>query len=87
MQMDKASIVGDAVTYVQDLQRHAKKLRAEIEGLESSKMGNHSTLKATFENEDQKAKFNIARDHYKKPNILMKIFQVLDDQQKEDCKK
>lgn len=32
--MDKASIVGDAVLYVQDLQMQAKKLRAEIAGLE-----------------------------------------------------
>ncbi|XP_068641855.1 transcription factor FER-LIKE IRON DEFICIENCY-INDUCED TRANSCRIPTION FACTOR-like [Aristolochia californica] len=32
--MDKASIVGDAVEYMKDLQKQAKKLRAEIEGLE-----------------------------------------------------
>lgn len=34
--MDKASIVGDAVLYVQDLQIQAKKLKAEIAGLEAS---------------------------------------------------
>ncbi|RVW54206.1 Transcription factor FER-like IRON DEFICIENCY-INDUCED TRANSCRIPTION FACTOR [Vitis vinifera] len=34
--MDKASIVGDAVLYVQQLQMQAKKLKAEIAGLESS---------------------------------------------------
>ncbi|PQQ14079.1 transcription factor FER-LIKE IRON DEFICIENCY-INDUCED TRANSCRIPTION FACTOR isoform X1 [Prunus yedoensis var. nudiflora] len=34
--MDKASIVGDAVLYVQDLQKQAKKLKAEIESLEAS---------------------------------------------------
>ncbi|XP_057527150.1 transcription factor FER-LIKE IRON DEFICIENCY-INDUCED TRANSCRIPTION FACTOR [Amaranthus tricolor] len=34
--MDKASIVGDAVLYVQDLQMQAKKLKSQIEGLESS---------------------------------------------------
>ena len=34
--MDKASIVGDAVLYVQQLQIQAKKLKAEIAGLESS---------------------------------------------------
>lgn len=33
--MDKASIVGDAVLYVEGLQMQAKKLRAEIAGLES----------------------------------------------------
>lgn len=35
-QMDKASIIGDAVLYVQDLQAQAKKLKAEIAGLEAS---------------------------------------------------
>ncbi|KAL8153736.1 hypothetical protein V2J09_011496 [Rumex salicifolius] len=34
--MDKASIVGDAVLYVQDLQMQAKKLKVEITELESS---------------------------------------------------
>ncbi|XP_024031455.1 transcription factor FER-LIKE IRON DEFICIENCY-INDUCED TRANSCRIPTION FACTOR [Morus notabilis] len=34
--MDKASIVGDAVLYVQELQTQAKKLKAEIESLEAS---------------------------------------------------
>lgn len=35
-QMDKASIVGDAVLYVQELQTQAKKLKAEIASLEAS---------------------------------------------------
>ena len=34
--MDKASIIGDAILYVQDLQMQAKKLKAEIAGLEAS---------------------------------------------------
>lgn len=34
--MDKASIVGDAVLYVQELQIQAKKLKAEIAGLEAT---------------------------------------------------
>lgn len=34
--MDKASIVGDAVLYVKELQMQAKKLKAEISVLESS---------------------------------------------------
>ncbi|XP_030505624.2 transcription factor FER-LIKE IRON DEFICIENCY-INDUCED TRANSCRIPTION FACTOR [Cannabis sativa] len=34
--MDKASIVGDAVLYVQDLQTQSKKLKAEIASLEAS---------------------------------------------------
>ncbi|XP_050227967.1 transcription factor FER-LIKE IRON DEFICIENCY-INDUCED TRANSCRIPTION FACTOR [Mercurialis annua] len=33
--MDKASIIGDAISYVQDLQMQAKKLKTEISGLES----------------------------------------------------
>lgn len=36
MKMDKASIIADAVVYVQDLQRQAKKLAEEIMLLESS---------------------------------------------------
>lgn len=39
LQMDKASIVGDAVLYVQELQMKAKKLKAEIAGLEASLAG------------------------------------------------
>ncbi|XP_065866389.1 transcription factor FER-LIKE IRON DEFICIENCY-INDUCED TRANSCRIPTION FACTOR [Euphorbia lathyris] len=34
--MDKASIIGDAVLYVQELQMQAKKLKSEILGLETS---------------------------------------------------
>lgn len=34
--MDKASIVGDAVLYVQDLQMQAKKLKSDISRIESS---------------------------------------------------
>ncbi|CAN6566101.1 unnamed protein product [Malus baccata var. baccata] len=39
--MDKASIVRDAVLYVQDLQMHAKKLNAEIANLEASLAGGY----------------------------------------------
>ena len=39
MQMDKASIVGDAALYVQELQMQAKKLKAEVASLESSLTG------------------------------------------------
>jgi len=34
--MDKASIIGDAVAYVHDLQAQARKLKAEVAGLEAS---------------------------------------------------
>ncbi|KAL4284920.1 hypothetical protein GQ457_16G016060 [Hibiscus cannabinus] len=37
--MDKASIIGDVVLYVQDLQMKAKKLKGEIVGLEASVAG------------------------------------------------
>lgn len=39
VQMDKASIIGDAVQYVQELQMQAKKLKTEISGLEASLAG------------------------------------------------
>ncbi|CAN0916482.1 Transcription factor FER-LIKE IRON DEFICIENCY-INDUCED TRANSCRIPTION FACTOR [Linum grandiflorum] len=38
--MDKASIIGDAVSYVQDLQLRSKKLQSEIAGLEASLVAN-----------------------------------------------
>ncbi|KAE8734854.1 hypothetical protein F3Y22_tig00000715pilonHSYRG00393 [Hibiscus syriacus] len=41
--MDKASIIGDAVLYVQDLQTQAKKLKAEIAGLEATLAGSEGT--------------------------------------------
>jgi len=34
--MDKASIIGDAVSYMHELQSQAKKLKAEVAGLEAS---------------------------------------------------
>lgn len=37
--MDKASIVRDAVVYVQELKMQAKKLKDEIIGLETSLLG------------------------------------------------
>ncbi|KAK3205894.1 hypothetical protein Dsin_019940 [Dipteronia sinensis] len=42
--MDKASIVGDAVLYVQNLQGQARKLKAEIASLESSVLTDHDPL-------------------------------------------
>lgn len=39
MQMDKASIVGDAVLYIEDMQMQANKLKAEIADLEASLSG------------------------------------------------
>ncbi|KAJ7947886.1 FER-like iron deficiency-induced transcription factor [Quillaja saponaria] len=45
--MDKASIVGDAVLYVKDLQAQAKKLKAEIAGLEASVLGSEKYPRIT----------------------------------------
>lgn len=39
MQMDKASIIGDAILYLEDLQMQAKKLKAEVADLEASLSG------------------------------------------------
>ncbi|KAL8153723.1 hypothetical protein V2J09_011483 [Rumex salicifolius] len=72
--MDKASIVGDAVLYVQDLQMQAKKLKAEITELESSmKDGNRGRAFV----EDSKRN-PIARVLVPAPKIITQIdvFQV-----------
>lgn len=48
--MDKASIVGDAILYVKNLQMQAKKLKTEIESLEGlyqESTGNPKKNKAT----------------------------------------
>lgn len=37
LQMDKASIIADAVVYVKDLQAHARKLREEVAALEEAR--------------------------------------------------
>lgn len=39
VQMDKASIIGDAVSYLQELQMQVRKLKAEIASLEYSMAG------------------------------------------------
>ncbi|KAL6199845.1 hypothetical protein ACLB2K_029627 [Fragaria x ananassa] len=45
--MDKASIIRDAVMYVQDLQKQAKKLKGEISGLEASLEGSRDIQGST----------------------------------------
>ncbi|KAK6141984.1 hypothetical protein DH2020_020749 [Rehmannia glutinosa] len=66
--MDKASIVGDAVLYVQDLQMQAKKLKSEIAGLESSLNGGGDKFRNT-----QNAKKMNATSFYP---IIKKIFKM-----------
>ncbi|KAL5832775.1 hypothetical protein ACOSQ3_016449 [Xanthoceras sorbifolium] len=48
--MDKASIVGDAVLYVQNLQTKAKKLKAEIASLEASLAANSERHQESTQN-------------------------------------
>ncbi|OMO84383.1 Cation/H+ exchanger [Corchorus capsularis] len=64
--MDKASIIGDAVLYVQDLQMQAKKLKAEISGLEASLAGSERY---------QESMNNPAKIRVNHP-ICKKIFQL-----------
>lgn len=47
--MDKASIIGDAVLYVQNLQGQAKKLKAEIAEFEASLAANPGLHQQTTE--------------------------------------
>lgn len=70
VQMDKASIVGDAVLYVQDLQMKAKKLKTEIADLEASLTG--------AERQDQESTGNTkkTRVRSKKNPTCKKIMQV-----------
>lgn len=49
--MDKASIVGDAISYIQDLQKEVKDIQAEIEGLRSN-VGHHNDSPPSPERED-----------------------------------
>nr|WKE35126.1 basic helix-loop-helix family protein [Rosa persica] len=59
--MDKASIVGDAVLYVQDLQKHAKKLEAEISCIEASIEGSGGKQAGSTQNP---TKSKIVVDNY-----------------------
>lgn len=69
--MDKASIVGDAVRYVKELQTQAKMLRDEIEGLEASYQA--SSTNNNFNNNAFNFKFNQPIPK----NILQVIFIIL----------
>ncbi|OMO90395.1 hypothetical protein COLO4_19192 [Corchorus olitorius] len=64
--MDKASIIGDAVLYVQDLQMQSRKLKAEISGLEASLAGSERY---------QESMNNPAKVRVNHP-ICKKIFQL-----------
>ncbi|GMY15934.1 transcription factor FER-LIKE IRON DEFICIENCY-INDUCED TRANSCRIPTION FACTOR [Fagus crenata] len=72
--MDKASIVGDAVLYVQELQSKAKKLKAEIAGLEASLVGSE---RYQGSNESPK-KIQVVQNNHPvcKKIMQMDVFQV-----------
>ncbi|KAK8476995.1 hypothetical protein V6N13_145231 [Hibiscus sabdariffa] len=70
--MDKASIIGDAVLYVQDLQKQAKKLKAEIAGLETTLGG----AERYQESVDNPVKFAVASHPICKKIMQLDMFQV-----------
>ncbi|XVF19842.1 hypothetical protein REPUB_Repub11eG0145700 [Reevesia pubescens] len=72
--MDKASIIGDAVLYVQDLQMQAKKLKSEIAGLEASLAGSEKYQEAI----DSPLKIRVGRNSHPicKKILQLNMFQV-----------
>ncbi|XWS52969.1 hypothetical protein CRYUN_Cryun11dG0117600 [Craigia yunnanensis] len=72
--MDKASIIGDAVLYVQDLQIQAKKLKAEIARLEASLAGSERYQEPI----DKPVKIRVARNSHPicKKILQLNMFQV-----------
>ncbi|KAK3000188.1 hypothetical protein RJ639_023701, partial [Escallonia herrerae] len=74
--MDKASIVGDAALYVQELQMQAKKLRGEIAALESTLTdGADSWQGSSFKNNAKKVKAKNLQPTVKKI-VQLDVFQV-----------
>ncbi|XP_062154213.1 transcription factor FER-LIKE IRON DEFICIENCY-INDUCED TRANSCRIPTION FACTOR [Alnus glutinosa] len=79
--MDKASIVGDALLYVQELQTKAKKLKAEIAGLEASLLGSeryHQAAGGSTDDQSPKKIQLLQNEQYSicKNVIQMDVFQV-----------
>ncbi|KAK8513302.1 hypothetical protein V6N13_002049 [Hibiscus sabdariffa] len=73
--MDKASIIGDAVLYVKDLQKQAKKLKAEIAGLEATLAGSERYQESV----DNPVRFAVARNNshpIRKEIMQLDMFQV-----------
>lgn len=70
VQMDKASIIGDAASYVNELQAQAKKLKAEVAGLEAS-----LAISKKYQGSVEKSMKDI---HFtdNKGSIFKKMFQV-----------
>ncbi|XP_040988166.1 transcription factor FER-LIKE IRON DEFICIENCY-INDUCED TRANSCRIPTION FACTOR [Juglans microcarpa x Juglans regia] len=74
--MDKASIVGDAVLYVQELQMKAKKLKAEIAGLEASLAGSKIYDQGPTHESPKKTQVQQGNHLICKKIIQMDVFQV-----------
>lgn len=68
--MDKASIVGDAVSYVQGLQGQARKLKAEVAGLEASLLASENYQGSVT------SSMKVQNNHNIKYPICKKITQV-----------
>ncbi|KAF6171539.1 hypothetical protein GIB67_018063 [Kingdonia uniflora] len=81
LQMDKASIIGDAVSYLQKLQTQVKKLKVEITGLESSLKGETVGQQGIDEN-PKKSQLGESEYLCSKKIVQMDVFQVED---KEFC--
>ncbi|KAL6199846.1 hypothetical protein ACLB2K_029628 [Fragaria x ananassa] len=71
--MDKASIVGDAVAYVQDLQKHAKKLEVEISGLEASIEGSGGKQAGTGSMQNSTKNKFVADNYHLTPKGIIQI--------------
>ncbi|XVF46774.1 hypothetical protein PTKIN_Ptkin03bG0055500 [Pterospermum kingtungense] len=73
--MDKASIIGDAVLYVQDLQIQATKLKAEIAGLQASLAGSEMYQESI---DHKPVKIGITRQNHPicKKILQLNMFQV-----------
>ncbi|XWS74002.1 hypothetical protein CRYUN_Cryun02cG0178100 [Craigia yunnanensis] len=74
--MDKASIIGDSVLYVQDLLMQSKKLKAEIAGLEASLAGSESYQESI----DNPVKIQVAQNIHPicKKILQLNMFEVED---------
>lgn len=71
--MDKASIVADAVLYVQELQMLAKKLKAEIASLEASLTGSER-----YEGYNRNpSKVQIASTNYPTYKKIMEVCRII----------
>ncbi|KAI3908321.1 hypothetical protein MKX01_027343 [Papaver californicum] len=75
--MDKASIIGDAISYVQDLQKEAKRLKTEIAELELTLTNKIVKRKNLVENPEKNLTSDRNKQHRScKKIVKMDVFQV-----------